>query len=284
MSYIQYAAVGRNAAWRYIVGTGLAVFTSIALGVAVLTPLMIASVVPADSVASWMSPANPVAFMAFNGAAFALVLAGFVVAARLLHGKRPGDVVGAWRWRTYAAGAGAWIATLVVLSLIDLAIAPHGFSLSASPATLGLAAAAVVALSVQTFAEEFVFRGYLTGALLLAFRRPLPAALVSGLIFGAVHIPNGWPQAAGATVFGVFLALIAIRTGSLAFGAGLHFANNLFGAVVLASRNDVFAGVPAAFTQDTPHLMWWDTIAGALALAVIAGLVLRAQRRHDESI
>ena len=128
---------------------------------------------------------------------------------------------------------------------------------------------------MQTFAEEFVFRGYATQALLLATRRVPLAALLSGLLFGAMHIPNGAPQAVGATIFGVVLSLIAIRTGGIAFTSGLHLANNLFGAVVVASSNDAFHGAPALFSQNTPQLMWWDTAVGALALAALLFGVMR---------
>jgi len=115
-----------------------------------------------------------------------------------------------------------------------------------------------------------------TPAWVVAFRRPLPAALLSGLILGAVHIPNGAPQAASATVFGVLLALIAIRTRGIAFTTGLHLVNNLFGAVVVVSAGDVFRGSPGLISQNTPHLMWWDMAVGSVLLLVVAITVLRA--------
>jgi len=33
-----------------------------------------------------------------------------------------------------------------------------------------------------------------------------PRWVISGLLFGALHIPNGWPQAVNAALFGVVLA------------------------------------------------------------------------------
>jgi membrane protease YdiL (CAAX protease family) len=134
---------------------------------------------------------------------------------------------------------------------------------------------AVGALAIQTFAEEFVFRGYLTQGLLLATRRRVPTALISGLLFGALHIPNGAPQAASATLFGIVLALIAIRSGGIAFTYGLHLANNLFGAVVVVSASDAFHGSPGFFTQDAPGLLWWDAAFGGVALVAVAILAYR---------
>jgi hypothetical protein len=111
----------------------------------------------------------------------------------------------------------------------------------------------------------------------LATRRPLAAATLSGLLFGALHAPNGPPQAIGAAAFGTATALVTIRTGSIAFSYGLHLANNVFGAVLVVSAGDVFSGSPALATQNTPQLMWWDLGATIVALVAVAGLV----RAHD---
>ncbi len=128
---------------------------------------------------------------------------------------------------------------------------------------------------VQTFGEEFIFRGYLTQGFLLALKKPLPAAIASGLLFGSVHIPNGIPQALNATVFGIVCALIAIRTGGIALTFGLHLANNYFGAVVVVSGADVFKGSPGIITQTTPQLIWWDLCIAVAALAGALWLIFR---------
>jgi membrane protease YdiL (CAAX protease family) len=96
--------------------------------------------------------------------------------------------------------------------------------------------------------------------------------MLSGLAFATLHIPNGWPQAASAAAFGVITALIAMRTVGIAFTFGLHLVNNLFGAVIVVSANDVFRGSPALFTQATPHLMWLD--AAVPFIAMVAALWL----------
>ena len=106
------------------------------------------------------------------------------------------------------------------------------------------------AILVQTFTEEFIFRGFVTQGILLVLRRPLPAACVSGLVFGAMHIPNGWPQAINAVWFGIICALIAIRTGGIALTSGIHLANNYFGAMGVVSGGDVFKGQPRSFRPE----------------------------------
>jgi membrane protease YdiL (CAAX protease family) len=94
-------------------------------------------------------------------------------------------------------------------------------------------------------------------------------------LFGALHIANGVSQAINALAFGVVCAMIAIRTGGIAWTWGLHLANNYFGAVVVVSNNDVFRGSPGIFTQSTPQLIWSDLFLGVVALAGMLWLVLR---------
>jgi hypothetical protein len=50
----------------------------------------------------------------FNGTVFAALLLGFWLAAKLLNRKRFVDVIGAWNWRKYAAGAAIWILVMTV--------------------------------------------------------------------------------------------------------------------------------------------------------------------------
>jgi len=282
-SYLDYARRGRNAWWRYLLTIALALAVGIALEVAIVIGLILMHLAPREFATELLKPAHPVVFFAGNGVAFAVILAAFAAAIRLVQKKTPADVIGEWRWGRFAAGLGLWTACLVLLTLADFLIRPGGFSWTASGRTPALALASLFGLGVQTFAEEFVFRGYLTQGLLLATKRPAPAAILSGLVFGAMHIPNGGPQWANATLFGFVAALIAIRTGGIAFTFGVHLINNLFGAVVVVSAGDVFNGAPGLVTQSTPGLMWWDVGLGAAMLAVPAWIILARGREPRPS-
>lgn len=275
MTYLDYADRGLNAGWRYAVTFIVGCVVTLVLAAVVLLPLQFAQILPGDWIDRAQDPAYPVSFFIFAGATFGFLALGFVAAIWWIHRKPPGDLLGAWSWRMFGLGAGIWLLALIAAALVDFAIAPSGFRLTAGPGTPKLLLAALIGLAVQTFAEELIFRGYVTQGLLHATRRALPAALISGLIFGAIHIPNGAPHAASATVFGVVLALVAIRTGSIAFTSGLHLVNNLFGAVVLVSASDAFRGSPGLFSQNTPHLMWWDMALGAVALIAVGLWVAR---------
>ncbi len=276
--FLEHAARGRTAAWRYVATLVLASFIVFAAGVMLVFGLAIAGVSPDVLATEMAQPTRPTTFFATTGVSFGLVVVALVAAAWVIQHKRLGDLTGRWSWRMAAAAAGCWAVVLIGANLIDALIAPAGFRITASTATVGLALAALPALAVQTFAEELLFRGYLTQGLLLAFKRPVAAAVVSALLFGAAHIPNGAPQAVGAVAFGLATALIAIRTGGIAFTWGMHLVNNLVGAVVLVSADDVFRGSPALITQHTPQLMWWDTGVEVVGLLLVTTLVLRRPR------
>lgn len=277
-AFMAYARRGRNTPLRYALTLVLGLGFMMALGAVVLGVLELVSDLPADLAERMQDPRRFDWFFGSLGLTFLVALAGILGACRLVLRKGLSDLLGDWRWSSWLNGAGLWIVILSLAALTDYLIAPEGFRISAGPETLRLLTWAAPALLVQTFAEEVIFRGFITQGLLLGVRAVLPAAILSGIVFGAMHIPNGAPQAASATLLGIVLALVVIRTGSLAFASGLHFANNLFGAVVLVSAQDVFAGVPALVTQSTPHLMWWDTLVATLALAGLALFILRSHR------
>ncbi len=281
--YLDYARRGLTAWWRYPLTIVLALVIWIALDIAIVFGLMVSHLMPGNVAAELTKPSHPVLFFGGNGLAFATVILGFAVAMRLLQRKRMADVIGAWRWSRFGLGLGVWTACLVATTLADFLLRPGGFRWSANGGTGALALAALIGLGVQTFAEEFVFRGYLTQGLLLATKRPLVASILSGLLFGALHIPNGIPQALNAVLFGIVAALIAIRTGGIAFTYGMHLINNLAGAVIVVSASDVFNGSPGLITQSTPGLMWWDLIAGVAVLAAPLWFVLRLTRKDVQS-
>ncbi|HEY2052274.1 MAG TPA: type II CAAX endopeptidase family protein [Caulobacteraceae bacterium] len=272
--YLEFAARGRNAWWRYPVAIVLALVLGIVLGVAAGIVLSLLGI-PIKALASELTtPTHPPLFMLAAAFNFAILLAGLFLAVWLLQRKSPLDLIGRWSWRQMLMGAGIWLFMGAIMTCADMTAAPAGFRWTAAPGTLLLAGCAAPALAVQTFTEEVLFRGYITQAMLLATKRPIPAAILAGLIFGAAHIPNGLPQAVSAVGFGVAASLIAIRLGGLAFTFGLHWINNLYGAVVVVESNDVFHGFPGLISQTTPTLVWFDVAATFVALALAYGLVV----------
>jgi membrane protease YdiL (CAAX protease family) len=95
-----------------------------------------------------------------------------------------------------------------------------------------LAGFALLSCFIAPIAEEFFFRGFMYRA--IAERvHPIWAALISGSVFGAIHL-GGSPAVSVVvlSVFGVALGIVLWRTGSLIPCIMLHACNNsiAFGA------------------------------------------------------
>jgi hypothetical protein len=75
------------------------------------------------------------------------------------------------------------------------------------------------------FDEEMVFRGY--GLDTLREALGLAGAFVVSIPLFALYHGMGWRRLLGLSAAGLLLALLRLRTGSLWFGAGFHFAWNL---------------------------------------------------------
>jgi uncharacterized protein len=80
--------------------------------------------------------------------------------------------------------------------------------------------------------EEVCFRGMLFGGLRERWPR-IAAALLSGLIFGALHAITGISAVPPLIAFGLILALLYEKTGSIVPGILLHMLNN---SVALAAQ------------------------------------------------
>jgi CAAX protease family protein len=83
----------------------------------------------------------------------------------------------------------------------------------------------VLIATIVPICEETCFRGMLFGGMRERMPR-IAAALVSGLIFGGLHATTGVTAVPPLMAFGVILALLYERTGSIIPGILLHMLNN----------------------------------------------------------
>lgn len=85
---------------------------------------------------------------------------------------------------------------------------------------------------VAPIAEETFFRGFLYGGLRGRLSE-IPAASISGLVFGIVHAPTGPTTVIPLAALGFGLALLYQRTGSIVPGMLAHAINN---SIAIASQ------------------------------------------------
>jgi CAAX protease family protein len=99
-------------------------------------------------------------------------------------------------------------------------------SLGADRSTVALVAVCVLVTVIAPLAEETFFRGYFFGAL-RNWRGPWPAALLTGLVFGAIHAGGTDPVfLVPLAILGFMLCVVRERTGSLLPCIALHALNN----------------------------------------------------------
>jgi len=194
---------------------------------------------------------------------------GAMLAARLIHARKPGTLFGRKHRviRHFAVAAAVTLAILAASFLIPSGYALRpGLDLSLWLSFLPLALAALVA---QSGAEELLFRGYLQQQLAARFTSPLIWLLAPSLAFGAAHFDPGapigvsWLVAGAATVFGLCAADLTARTGSIGAAWGFHFANNVV-AVLVVALNGNLSG-----------LALYVTPFGAEAVETLQPLILR---------
>jgi membrane protease YdiL (CAAX protease family) len=158
---------------------------------------------------------------------------------------------------------GFYVFTLIWVSILgaDTDDTKLPDELGVKDSTLALLAVAFLVSVVAPIAEEFFFRGFFFTAL-RSWKGLWPAAILTGLVFGAIHL--GSAEAAFLLPLGFFgfcLCLLYHRTGSLYPCIALHCMNN---------------SLAFGVSQD-----WgWETavlFVTALSIITLAGVVVRAR-------
>lgn len=125
----------------------------------------------------------------------------------------------AWLWMLAAIGAYLLFAILYVALVGEPEQEDIAEAFGPVPVQILLI---VLAASVS---EEICFRGMLFGGLRERLPR-WPAALISASVFGALHAFTGVSAVPPLIAFGVIMALLYERTGSIVPGIILHMLNN----------------------------------------------------------
>ncbi len=207
---------------------------------------------------------------------------GTVLAARLFHARRSATLFGrapvvprdfviaaGLVGVIYAASLALWFARFDPVPQLDpgrwLALLPF----------------ALLAVLIQTGAEELVFRGYLQQQLAARFRSPLVWLLLPSLGFGLAHYDPGatgadlWLVVAATALFGLAAADLTARSGSIGAAWGFHFANNTAALLVVAVKGTIpgLALFTTPYTADDPAMA--RLLAIDIATLGIAWFVVR---------
>lgn len=147
-------------------------------------------------------------------------------------------------------GFKTWAIILLISFVLDyyLISGPDFFTYRAMDTNFFLlVVVSFVFLFVQIFAEEVMFRGYFLQLFGSIFQHRWIPILVSGIIFGLVHMQNPEVNEYGYGIMllhycsaGIFLALIAVMDNRLELAIGFHAANNIISSILLNFEGSVF--------------------------------------------
>ncbi|MDF1727913.1 MAG: CPBP family intramembrane metalloprotease [Sulfitobacter sp.] len=272
--------------WRVVSGTILAGFAYVALSQVYFTTLY-GLLGPAEQQALFTG--DTVLSMFFLLGSFGFMTLGAALAARLLHSRSFGSLLG-----PRAAFLPQFRRVVIVLAGLGIVIAllppwdmgapyvpnlPLGTWLLVLPASL-------LGVLVQVSAEEIFFRGYLQQQLAARFTSPLVWMILPSVLFAVGHYspseagPNAWIVVVWAGLFGLLMADLTARSGSLGPAIAVHFVNNV-SAILIVSLPDSLSGLALYLTpfgmDDWEALRPWLPVDFALMLVgwLAARLALR---------
>jgi len=247
LRFADFAFLGKNALWRYVLGFAL-VFPLGFLLTAALVALCGASGFDVR-VSNFAHPGRllPLADEALQFAlVFASVIAflpGLWFLLPWLH-RRPrqsfltGHERFSWSRLSLSFATAMAIFLAGLFFVLSRAGAPPALHVE-STRYLVFVALGLLLVPLQVFTEEFLFRGYLTQAVgrltgSLAVRLVVPAAAFVALHLANPEVSHNAPAAiAGYGLVALYLGVLALRGDGLEEAIGFHLANNLFVLLVV---------------------------------------------------
>lgn len=152
-------------------------------------------------------------------------------------------------WRMAVVMAGYFVLLAVYSELVSLQPDTAPEKLGADSSNLHMLFFAILVGVMAPIGEEFFFRGFLYRALRNGLG-VLGAAIVSGLLFGAMHIDAATTerllQVVPLAVLGISFALLYHWTGTLYSAIALHATNNSIAVAAYADKHNSDFGMIAA--------------------------------------
>jgi uncharacterized protein len=229
-----------------------------------------------------LTPDSPLGLLANN-----LVLATLIPAAVLAvwgaHRAPVGwlaSVVGRPRWSVLGRFFLLALAVVMVFFAASFAVPPAGFGdIDPPPAgtLLGLLVVILLTTPLQSAAEEYLFRGYLSQCVAGWVRSPVAGAVLAGVLtaalFSAAHLPGDVPTFLDRFVFGLAASAVVWLTGGLEASIVLHAVNNV---LVFVLAGALGSGVATQEVPDGTGLLFL-----LLSVASVAAYVVVVRRsRH----
>lgn len=182
---------------------------------------------------------------------FGFMILGVAVALRVVHKRGLGGTLG--HLRLCLEQLKTVLIVLIVINAVIWVLPPWNMGAPLVPnlgfgVWLVLLPLSLLSILVQVSAEEVLFRGYIQQQLAARFRSPLVWMLLPSLLFGLGHYlpqeagPNAQTIAIWAVLFGLLMADLTARAGTLGPAIAVHFVNNVT-ALLIISMPDSLSGL-----------------------------------------
>lgn len=275
------------ALWRLLVG--LVLIVVITFGLNAVLQAVVQAIAPIGWAADLATGHRPGPLLILLGS-FGFVTIAVFVAAQLLQRRAPLGLIGPLRpalrqfWRV--------LRLLVLFGLALLVLPPYDMDAPLLPNLdvslwLLLLPLALVAILIQVSAEEILFRGYLQQALAARFSHPAVWLLLPSALFAMGHFmptqagSNAALIALWAGCFGILMADLTARAGTLGPAIAVHFFNNVTALLIFAvpeSLNGLSLYILPFSSADTGPMRLW--LAVDFVLMVLTWLVARIAIRR----
>ncbi len=275
------------ALWRLLVG--LVLIVVITFGLNAVLQAVVQVIAPIGWAADLATGHRPGPLLILLGS-FGFVTIAVFVAAQLLQRRAPLGLIGPLRpallqfWRV--------LRLLVLFGFVLLVLPPYDMGAPLLPNLdvsrwLLLLPLALIAILIQVSAEEILFRGYLQQALAARFSHPAVWLLLPSALFALGHYipaqagPNAGLIAIWAGCFGILMADLTARAGTLGPAVAVHFFNNVTALLIFAvpeSLNGLSLYILPFSSADTGPMRLW--LAVDFVLMVLTWLVARIAIRR----
>ncbi|MEU6128062.1 CPBP family intramembrane glutamic endopeptidase [Saccharopolyspora sp. NPDC047091] len=267
----------RHRWWRTLLGfplLGLLALVSVALAAGALAGLAaLAGVEQQD-----FTFADPMWEYAAGFLVVAALLPAVLLAAKWAHRRPAGtlsSVEGRLRWGWLARCTGWALAGFAVVTAFGLTRGEPWLA-AQWPGIARYALAALITLAVvpmQAAAEEYLCRGFLLQSFASWWRTPWPGAVLTAVLFVALHEYDDPLVLADLFVFALATSWLTVRTGGLEAAIALHVVNNAFGMLIACTQ-----GVPSM--EQSGDFAAWDVLPTTALTVVYAWWIDRLARRR----
>jgi membrane protease YdiL (CAAX protease family) len=199
------------------------------------------------------------------------------------HGMRTGwssSVLGRVRWRLFAPLTGRALATLgvgIALTVLVGVLADPGSVTGPVPGYGWLLVVVFLTTPLQSAAEEYVFRGYLSQTIAGWIKAPragaITAAVVTATLFSLAHVPPDFLTFLDRFVFGLAASAVVWLTGGLEGAIVLHAVNNVLVFTLAGALGEAVA------TDDVTGPGLLLVLVDVLAMAAYVAVVARSRRK-----